>query len=502
MALFWVTECMPLYLTSLLPIVFLPIFGILDSNAVCRLFFTDTLIMFLGGLFVALAVEYSNLHQRIALGTILVVGCSPRRLHFGLSMVTCFISFWISNSAATAMMCPIVKAILMEMDAQNSFQVYMTQEEERMEEGDPPHLSKVSMAFYFGVAYSATIGGTGTLIGTGTNLTYKGLYETRFPNIKEKVDFPKFMMYAMPFVSIVNVLLVFLTLQVTHMGLWRPKSDVAKQVKRGSISKSATKLVLQERYSALGRWTCHEIQVGIIFVMMILLLFFQRPGFMKGWADVLNTKHIGGASPVLITVIVLFALPTQYTFFRYCCKGPPFTGRSMDACISWIFLHNNTPWGLCFLLGGGFALAEGSKVSGMAKMLGDSLAFITVMPNSLIIAFIVVVSLFCTCFSANVAICNILIPIFSEMAVTVKVHPLTLTLPAALAISMSYHLPVSTPPNAIICGYAYIKTKYLAVAGILPTLWAFIIILLNSISWAHIIYPTIKKFPAKEFLEK
>ncbi|TDG46951.1 hypothetical protein AWZ03_006655 [Drosophila navojoa] len=216
------------------------------------------------------------------------------------------------------------------------------------------------------------------------------------------------------------------------MGLWRPKSDVAKQVKRGSISKSATKLVLQERYSALGRWTCHEIQVGIIFVMMILLLFFQRPGFMKGWADVLNTKHIGGASPVLITVIVLFALPTQYTFFRYCCKGR-----------------------------GGFALAEGSKVSGMAKMLGDSLAFITVMPNSLIIAFIVVVSLFCTCFSANVAICNILIPIFSEMAVTVKVHPLTLTLPAALAISMSYHLPVSTPPNAIICGYAYIKTKYL-----------------------------------------
>ncbi|XP_017855827.1 PREDICTED: protein I'm not dead yet 2-like [Drosophila arizonae] len=502
MAIFWVTECIPLYLTAMLPVVFLPLFGILDSNAVCQLFFTDTLIMFLGGLFVALGVEYSNLHQRIALGTILVVGCSPRRLHFGLSMVSCFISFWISNSAATAMMCPIVKAILIEMDAQNAFQVYMTQEEERMEEGDPPHLSKVSMAFYFGVAYSSTIGGTGTLIGTGTNLTFKGLYETRFPNLKEKVDFPKFIMYSMPFVSILNVLLVFLTLQITHMGLWRPKSDVAKQVKRGSISKAATKLVLQERYSALGRWTCHEIQVGVVFVFMILLLFFQRPGFMKGWADVLNTKQIGGASPVLLTVIVMFALPTQYTFFRYCCKGPPFPGRSMDACLSWIFLHHNTPWGLCFLLGGGFALAEGSKVSGMAKMLGDSLSFITVMPTAVIIAFIIVVSLFCTCFSANVAICNILIPIFSEMAVTVKVHPLMLTLPAALAISMSYHLPVSTPPNAIICGYGYIKTKYLAVAGIFPTIWAFLIIFLNSISWAHVVYPTIKHFPAKQYLEK
>lgn len=120
----------------------------------------------------------------------------------------------------------------------------------------------------------------------------------------------------------------------------------------------------------------------------------------------------------------------------------------------------------------------------MAKMLGDSLSFIIVMPSSVIIAFIIVVSLFCTCFSANVAICNILIPIFSEMvstatpshleidfqllaylsilqAVTVKIHPLVLTFPAALAVSMSYHLPVSTPPNAIICGYGYIKTKYL-----------------------------------------
>ncbi|EDW83334.2 uncharacterized protein Dwil_GK22372 [Drosophila willistoni] len=495
MALFWITEAIPLYLTSLFPVIFLPLFGILSSDQVCRLFFSDTVVMFLGGLLIALAIEYCNLHQRIALRTILVVGCSPRRLHFGLVMVTCFISLWISNSAATAMMCPIVKAVLNEMNSQNIFQVYMTQEEEPMEEGDPPHPSIISLAFYFGIAYASTIGGCGTLIGTGTNLTFKGLYDTRFPQSKEKIDFPIFMAYSFPIVVLVNILLVYLSLQVTHMGLFRPNSKVGQEVKRGAQGQNVVKDMIKERHKELGPMTCHEIQVAIMFFLMVVLLFTRQPGFVSGWGDLLNAKQIGSAPPVWLPVILLFALPTQYTFFKYCCGKAPFTGRTLDACLSWVYIHKNTPFGLCFLLGGGFALAEGSKVSGMAKMLGDSMKFVSSMPAIVVQAICIIMGLFCTAFSSNVAICNILIPIFCEMALAVKMHPLLLTLPPSLAISMAYHLPVSTPPNAIISGYAAIKTKYMAVAGILPTFWALVLLVLNTATWGKLIFPATSEFP-------
>ncbi|KAL7730072.1 hypothetical protein ACLKA6_009354 [Drosophila palustris] len=495
MALFWITECIPLYLTSVFPIVFLPLLGILSSETVCGLYFTDTLVMFIGGLMMALAVEYSNLHQRVALSTILLVGCSPRRLHFGLVMVTCFISLWISNSAATAMMCPIVKAVLNEMEGQKIFSVYMTQEEEPVEEGEKPHPSKISMAFYFGIAYAASIGGCGTLIGTGTNLTYKGLYETRFPNSKEKVDFPIFMAYSIPIVVICNVILLYLSIQFTHMGLFRKNSKIGQEVKKGTESQGVVKTVVQQRYKELGPWTCHEIQVAIFFIIMIVLLFTRKPGFMPGWGDFLNAKTVGSSAPVFLPLILLFALPTQYTFWKYCCGSAPFTGRTMDACISWVYIHKHTPWGLCFLLGGGFAIAEGSKASGMAKMLGDALAFVSSLPTFLVVGLLLILSLFCTAFASNVAICNILIPIFSEMALAIKVHPLLLTLPCMLAMSMAYHLPVSTPPNAIVCGYADIKTKYLAVAGILPTIWALLLLWINAMTWGLVIYPGSKEFP-------
>ncbi|KAH8420719.1 hypothetical protein KR222_003119, partial [Zaprionus bogoriensis] len=541
MAIFWITECIPLYITSLFPVVFLPLFGILNSDAVCRLFLTDTLIMFLGGLVVALAVEYSNLNTRIALGTILLVGCSIRRLHFGIIMVTVLISMWLSNSATTAMMCPIVKAVLNEMNSQSVFEVYMSQEEEPVEEGDSPHPSKISMAFYFGIAYSSTIGGCGTLIGTGTNLTFKGLYETRFPHSKEKVDFPIFMAYAMPLVTMANAILVFITLQITHMGLLRPKSKVGQEIARGSVKKDVVKRVVSERYDELGPWTCHEIQVLIVFLVMIALLLTHKPGFMKGWADIINAKNIGSSTPVMLSVFILFALPTQYTFFKYCCGSAPFTGRTMDACLSWVYVHRQMPWGLCFLLGmfrlafnvcmygilqngvfirvgGGFSLAEGSRASGMAKLLGDSMSFVSGLHEYLVVAIALAFSFFCTTFASNVAICNILIPVYCELvsyiyisiymnitiiyyelsvfqALAIKMHPLLLTLPSMLAISMSYFLPVSTPPNAIVCAYANIKTKYLALAGIMPTVWGFLMLWVNALTWGMVVFPATREFP-------
>ncbi|KAH8243652.1 hypothetical protein KR032_009123, partial [Drosophila birchii] len=495
MALYWITEAIPLYITALFPVIFLPLFGILASESVCRFYYSDTVVMFLGGLLIALAIEYSRLNQRIALVTILIVGCSPRRLHFGLVFVTCFISMWISNSASTAMMCPIVKAVLLEMEAENVFAIYKSQEEEPVEEGSPPHPSTIAMSFYFGIAYASSIGGCGTLIGTGTNLTYKGLYDTRFPKSVETLDFPIYMAYGTPLV-ILLIILTYISLQFTHMGLFRPKSKVGAEIKKAAEGKDVVRAVIKERKNELGPMTCHEIQVAVVFIIMVILLFTRKPGFIKGWGDFLNAQKIKSGPPVFFPVLLLFALPTQYTFFKYCCGKAPFPGQTLDACLSWVYCLKNTPFGLCFLLGGGFALAEGSRVSGMAKMLGDSLSFASKMHEVLVIAMCVIIALICTAFASNVAICNILIPIFSEMALAIRVHPLKLTFPAALACSLAFHLPVSTPPNAIIAGFAGIKTKYMAMAGILPTFWAFWCLILLGSVWTKVIYPGTKKFPA------
>ncbi|KAM8706097.1 hypothetical protein ACLKA7_010392 [Drosophila subpalustris] len=473
----------------------MPLFGILSSEIACSLYFTDTLVLFIGGLILALAIEYSNLHQRIALGTILLVGCSPRRLHFGLILVTAFLSMWISNSATAAMMCPIVKAILTELDKQKIFTIYKTQEEEPVEEGEKPHPSTISMSFYFGVAYAASIGGCGTLIGTGTNLTFKGIYETRFPDAKEKIDFPVFMAYAIPLAVIVNLMLLYLSLQLTHMGLFRGKSKIGQEVKQAAQNKEVLRKIIREHYDELGKWTCHEIQVAVVFTIMVLLLVFAKPGFMKGWMEALNLKGVGSSAVIFLAVAILFALPTQYTFLKYCCGSAPFTGRTIDACLSWVFLQNNMPWGLAFLIGGGFVLAEGSKVSGLAKMLGESMKFVALLPSSLAVGMTIILGIACTAFSSNVAVCNILTPVFCEMALAIKIHPLLLTLPPTLGMSFAYHLPVSTPPNAIACGYAGIKSKYLAMAGILPSLWGVIILWINALTWGFVVFPGTKEFP-------
>ncbi|XP_017145122.1 protein I'm not dead yet 2-like [Drosophila miranda] len=504
MAIFWITEAIPLYLTSLMPIMYLPFANYLSSDDVTKHYFSGTVVMFYGGLVVALAIEYCNLHQRIALRTIIIVGCSPRRLLAGMMMVSSFMSLWISNSAGTAMMCPIVKAVLNEMDSEKIFDVYMTQEEEPMEEGDPPHLSMVAMSFYFGVAYSATVGGCGTLIGTGTNLVFKGIYETTFPSSKEEVSFPLFMAYSIPLVVIALMITMYLSLLLTHMALFRSGSKSGQALKQATRNKDQVETVLRGRLEALGPMSCHEIQVVIIFTLMIVLLFTRKPGVFTGWSSLLNAMPVGTSSTVCICVILLFALPTQYTFFKYCCGKAPFPGQTIDSLLSWEFLHRTLPWGLCFLLGGGFALAEACKVSGVTKYIAKAMSGIQVLPSRLVLLLILIFTLFCSAFTSNVVVANIVLPIYCELAFHLEEHPLLVTLPPTLITSLVFLLPVSTPPNAIICGYGNIKTKYLIKAGLLPTFWGLFWVYLNSLTWGMVVFPEMSSFPdwAKEYKNK
>ncbi|KAH8344368.1 hypothetical protein KR084_010257 [Drosophila pseudotakahashii] len=518
MALLWVSEALPIYVTALLPIVFCPLLGLMDTEDVCRMYFTDTIVMFLGGLIVALGIEYCNLHTRIALRVIRIVGGSPRRLFVGLVSVSVFMGLWISNSAGTAMMCPIVKAIITEMDTvsisnfkyhfsrifiyfqNNIFPVYMTQEEEPMEEGDPPHPSKVSIAFYVGVAYASTIGGLGTLIGTGTNLVFKGIYDQRFPTSTEEITFANFMFYSIPIMVVCNITLVIIALMITNMGLLRPKSKTGRLIKEANVNRKLLEDVLRQRHKDLGPMSCHEIQILILFGIMILLLITHRPGFFPGWSDLVNTVPVRSSAGMVFIILLMFSLPTQYMFFKYCCGKAPFSGQALDALLSWQFVHDNIAWGLLFLLGGGFALAEASQRTGLNIMIARAMQILIGMPSIAVQIITILLSMFFSIFNSNVVVANILLPILCEMALVLEIHPLILALPSCLVISMCYFLPVSTPPNAIVSQYAHIKTKYIACCGILPTFIGFFLTILNTNTWGMVIFPKVGTFPdwAKE----
>lgn len=191
---FWVTECLPLPVTALIPMVLFPLMGILNSDETSLCYLKETNMMFIGGLIIAIAVEHCNLHRRVALAVILLVGCSPRRLNFGLVAVTMFVSMWISNTAAIAMMCPIMEATLRELEAQGIGDMYVnnrTKEDDQGETGETPPTkdqdklvpSKVTICYFLSAAYASTIGGLGTIVGSGTNLTFKG------KNISPKILF-------------------------------------------------------------------------------------------------------------------------------------------------------------------------------------------------------------------------------------------------------------------------------------------------------------------------
>ncbi|XP_061396558.1 protein I'm not dead yet-like [Musca vetustissima] len=503
MAIFWVTEALPLYVTSMLPIIAFPIMGIMSSDETCKLYFKDTLVMFMGGIMVALVIEYCNLHKRLALRVIQIVGCSPRRLHFGLIFVTMFLSMWISNAACTAMMCPIIQAVLEELQAQGLCK--MTTEPEykivgannkKANEEEPPYPSKVTLCYYLGIAYASSMGGCGTVIGTATNLTFKGLYETRFPNSAETLDFPTFMFYSVPSM-LVYTGLMFVWLQYHFMGLFRPKSKEAEEVKLGQQGAGVAKKIIDQRYKELGPMSIHEIQVMVLFIIMVVMYFTRKPGIFPGWADWLDTVPIKNSMPTIFVVVMCFILPANYAFLRYCCNRSkqPLPTATTPSLITWKFIQSRVPWGLIFLLGGGFALAEGSKRSDMAKLIGQALVGLKSLPHAVLLLVIILVAVFLTAFSSNVAIANIMVPVLAEMALAIEIHPLYLILPAGLACSMAFHLPVSTPPNALVAGYANIRTKDMAIAGIGPTIISIVVLFVFCQTWGAVVYPSLTTFP-------
>jgi len=429
MAIWWITEAIPIAATALLPVVCFPILGIMTGKEVAPVYFNNVIFLFIGGFMVALAMQKWNLHRRIALKIIMLIGSGPKRMILGFMVATAFLSMWISNTATTMMMVPIALAVIHRLD----------------NDPDDSKISKFSLGLLIGIAYAASIGGIATLIGTPPNLVFIKILKINFPNAPD-ITFASWLLFGLPFSIVFLIiawqLLVFLFAREKAEG----KTDIG---------------LFRDEYKKLGPINFEEKIVLTAFVLFAFLLIFRKnidvSGFViPGWSNILPEPLFIDDGTIAISIaLLLFLIPARKHI----------GGRIMN----WRTAVK-LPWGIVILFGGGFALAGGFTQSGLSQWLGAQLPGLHGFPIFLIVITICLMMTFLTELTSNTATTQMLLPILGSLALAIKINPLLLMIPATLSASCAFMLPVATPPNAIIFGSGKISVGCMARTGLVLNL--------------------------------
>ncbi|XP_028662472.1 Na(+)/citrate cotransporter [Erpetoichthys calabaricus] len=513
MAVYWCTEAMPLAVTALLPALLFPLFGILQSKEVCVQYLKDTNMLFLGGLMVAVAVEHWNLHKRIALRVLLTVGVRPALLMLGFMGVTAFLSMWISNTATTAMMVPIVQAVLEQLNSTEVESPCIHDGEYENEEksngtlkdvtvipkdmvmtesgqSDPAaERRKMCKGMTLCVCYAASIGGTATLTGTGPNLVLQGQMNQLFPENGDVINFASWFGFAFPNM-VLMLTIAWLWLQFVFMGFNFRKTWGCGMVK--SEKEIAAFNVIKEEHRRLGPMCFGEINVLALFTLLVILWFTRDPGFVPGWATfVFNSEaeFVTDATVAVFIAILLFVIPSKRPrlFFWRQDSGdlePP-SSSSTTTLLSWRVIQKKMPWNIVLLLGGGFALAKGSEASGLSKWLGNQMTPLHAIPPwAISITLCLLIATFTEC-TSNVATATLFLPILASMSKSIGINPLYVMVPCTLSTSFAFMLPVATPPNAIVFSYGYLQVADMAKTGIVMNIIGIACVTLAINSWGR-----------------
>ncbi|PFX31726.1 Solute carrier family 13 member 2 [Stylophora pistillata] len=512
MAVYWVTEAVELAVTALLPLVLFPLFGVLGSKQVSTPYFKDTNVLFFGGLIVAVAVEQWNLHKRIALRVLLLVGAQPRRLMLGVMLTTSFLSMWISNTATTAMMVPIVEAVLGEIKNENIkirsgkniaeneqenenmylelIEMNKNKEEKREDrmatanllkvnedrnEAETRYFNRMCKAMMLAVAYAANIGGTATLTGTGPNLVFGGQAGLLFPK-SGGFSFASWFGYAFP-QMVILLFVAWIWIQFLFLGFnFRKcfcKSSSGRE--KDNQSTQAIRQVLVDQYRALGPMSFAEKAVLGHFILLALLWLFREPKFMEGWSIIFEKGYVRDATAAMFVAFCLFVFPSQKPVIFI----PDGSVRKPPPCLlQFKTMSKRFPWHLVLLLGSGFALAEACKVSGLSEWVGAQLRHLDAIPSYAIGMCVCIMITTFTEFTSNVATATIFLPILASLAEAIEVHPWYIMIPATISCSFAFMLPVATPPNAIVFAGGHLKVKDMAKAGLGMNLLAVIVLVI------------------------
>lgn len=425
MAIWWVFEVVPIAVTALLPIILFPLFGVLDLGDTTAQYGHKFVFLYLGGFILAVAIERWNLHKRIALYIIKVIGSKASFLILGFMIATAFLSMWISNTATTVMMLPIAIAITNQINEQSDI--------------DDKKVNYFSKALMLSIAYSASIGGIATLIGTPPNLVLAGVLESIYDI---KLGFFEWMTFAFP----ISVFLLIVC--------WKYLTVFAFKLK--GLKFSGGKDQINAMIKKLGKLSYEEKMVGLVFMFAAFGWIFR--GLLQKIIPALDDTIIANAAAIL-----LFLIPSKQG------KGKKLLTWEEAVKI---------PWGIIILFGGGMALAKGFTETGLANWIAGQ---ITVFEGVIVIVFILIVAAmvnFLTEVTSNLATTAMLLPILSPVALSFDMHPFLIMIAVTLSASCAFMLPVATPPNAIVFGSGYLKVSDMAKKGFLMNIISIIVITL------------------------
>ncbi|MFT5216430.1 MAG: sodium-dependent dicarboxylate transporter 2/3/5 [Glaciecola sp.] len=423
-AVWWILEVVPIAVTAMLPIILFPITGAMELSTTTAAFGHKYVFLYIGGFTLAIAIEKWNLHKRIALTVINFIGTSVSKIILGFMVATAFLSMWISNTATTVMMLPIGMAIIIQLKDNPD-----TKADENEVFGK---------ALMLAIAYSASIGGIATLIGTPPNLIFAGILEEQY-NIE--MTFSKWIIYGLP----LSILLLFIC--------WKYLTNFAFKFKQKDFpgGKAEIKRLLKN----LGKVSYEEKTVLIVFCATAFL-WITRSFLLSKLIPAIDDTIIAMASAT-----ILFILPTK--------------NRTEKKIINWESAVK-LPWGILLLFGGGLALAEGFKTSGLAEWIGTQITQFEHLPLFALLFVLILAVNFLTEITSNLATTAMLLPIMAPIALALDIHPFTLMVGITVAASCAFMLPVATPPNAIVFGSGYLTIPDMMRTGIFMNIISVILI--------------------------
>src|SRR5690554_420648 len=413
-AIWWITEAVPIAATSLLPLVLFPLLGIMGIKDTSIAYSDPMVLLYMGGFMIAVTIEKWNLHKRIALTIISIIGTDLKKIILGFMVATAFLSMWISNTATALMMLPIAMAVVAQLGA-NLGETDVTQD-------------KIGQALMLGIAYSASIGGLATIIGTPTNIVLVGVVKELY---QIDIGFAQWMMIGVPvavgLLIICWVYLVKVAYPFPAIELPGGKEEISRQIHR------------------LGKMSEEEKRVLLVFAA-VSFCWMSRSFVLNDILPALDDTIIALAGALL-----LFLIPA----------GKGNKGKLLD----WKTAEK-PPWGILLLFGGGLTIAAGFQVTGLAQWIGVRFVLLENFPFWIFLIAIIAAVNFLTEITSNTATASMILPILAAVALAMGVHPFGLMVSATMAASCAFMLPVATPPNAIVFGSGYLTIPDMMRTGV------------------------------------
>ncbi|XP_042068127.1 tonoplast dicarboxylate transporter-like [Salvia splendens] len=422
----WMTEAVPMPITSMAPLFLFPLFGISSADDVAHSYMDDVISLVLGSFILALAVEHYNIHRRLALDiTILFCGepLNPPLLLLGICGTTAFVSMWMHNVAAAMMMMPVATGIL-----------------QRLPTGEVQSelVSKFCKAVVLGVIYAAAVGGMSTLTGTGVNLILVGMWKSYFPEA-DPISFSTWSFFALPL-----ALLIFVALWAILCLLYCRKGTSL------ALSAYLDRAHLKSELLLLGPMAFAEKMVLVLFSLLVVLWMTRNiTDDIPGWGYLFGDRVGDGTASVMVATL-LFIIPNKK--------------QAGEKLMDWNKCKK-LPWSIVLLLGAGFAIAEGVRTSGLADVLSEMLGFLETAPYWAIAPAVGIVSGIITEFTSNNATTTLVVPLLIQIAKSMHLHPLLLIVPGAIGAQFAFLLPTGTPSNIVGFSTGHIQISDMVLAG-------------------------------------